>query len=215
MPELSSSERDLTSLEQPTSNPASTQRRRLVATPGAAMPTVVGSDQFLYLIFGPRAPIDFILEWKHSIFEALVIITKIEQDNWHYWGEVDQTDIMSSMGESFVKIKWKIDNIDLTRAKILTLKKLLEYDQGEQFKTLFNSYTMEQNPDLYIISVHEASLNGIQSESGVLGQHSWLAAADEVLGHGALYTKTDTTEVRLFCDNTVRVLCSRCCHVTC
>ena len=123
----------------------------------------------------------------------------------------------SSTGEDAFAVTWNIVNNLQTVSKILSLKKMLDYDLGEQFKTLFN--TMIPNADLYIVSVDEGSLSDIAQQPGAVGQLSGLDESDEVLGYGPLYGTADDGNKYLFCNNVVRRLsyiscCSRrsCCR---
>ena len=166
-------------------------------------PSSTGPDQFLYMNFGPRAPEDLIKQWEWDILHVLEAITKIDYSNWQYSGGMDQ---MSPSGEQSFEVAWKIWNNHQSKAKMLALKKMLDYDLGEQFKTLFNTLIEQYNGDLYIVSVHEGSLSGIQKQAGVLGQHSGLSDADEVLGHGVLYALDESGTGQMFCNNMVCTL---------
>ena len=178
--------------KSPTSYPVNTMR----PTPA---PVSTGPDESLITSFGPRAPEALIVQSQIEIIKVLSAITKIREEYWTYSGG---TQMESSTGELSFEVTWTIVNGYETKAKILALRKMLDFDLGEQFKTLFNDLIKEQNEDLYIISIHESSLAGIGKQANVLGQQTGLSDADEVLGHGALYALDDNGNARWFCNNT-------------
>ena len=96
---------------------------------------------------------------------------------------------------------WKIVNNQHTKAKMLALKKMLDFDSGGQFKTLFNSLT--PSTDMHLIDV--SGLDDIADQGDVLDLmvESWWDI-DDVLGMGLLHTVDPTTmSTRMFCGNTV------------
>lgn len=165
------------------------------------------NPQQIQLGFGPRAPAELITQWYTDIIQVLVTITKIEEENWVYLGADPQ---WTMTGESYVQATWQISTTLQTNAKLLALKKWLDYDNGEQFKTLFNTLMADRNPDVYIIN-YAGGLVDIADQQQVLDLklYDWWSDVPAQLGWGALYVEgvqgsVHTTSQGLFCDNTVR-----------
>ena len=147
-----------------------------------------GEGQYLHLSFTPDIDSNTIIYYSGDIIQVLYEITQIQQ---HYFEYVSST-TLSVVGETYYQGTWRIQNNQQTRAKILSLKKMLDYDAGEQFKTLFNIRL-----DKYVIDV--SGLDDISDQSGVLTlsiEPEW--DMDDVLGLGVLHT-TVAGSKRMFC----------------
>ena len=156
-----------------------------------------GDDALLHLSFGPNSNTDDIYMAKYDIIERLKQVTKIESQ---YFAIQSVTDL-NVLGETYYQSTWNFTNNLKTRAKLLALKKMLDYDDGEQFKTLFNVWS-EWN-DFHVIDV--SGLDGIAEQNGVLDlaiQPQW--NIDNVLGLGVLQAKDGVTDSnRTFCPHSV------------
>ena len=161
-----------------------------------------GMDQYLYLSFTPYNDENMIAYSSNDIIDSLNGITKID----HHYFEFQGTITMNTMGVTYYRGTWKIQNNLQTRAKILSLRKMLDYDDGEQFKTIFNR--LYQFNEIYVVDV--SGLGSIAGQSGVLdlGIQPWWDM-DNVLGLGWLHTMDRmTSSMRMFCPKNV---CSPCC----
>ena len=164
-----------------------------------------GDDQSLHLSFGPNIMYGTDIQmYSWDITERLKQITTIESHWWEFWKYTE----LNVVGETYYQGTWNITNNMETRAKILALKKMIDYDDGEQFKTLFNIWS--QGYDFHVIDV--SGLDGIYDQSGVLDlaiQPEW--NMHNVLGLGVLQMRDAITgSSRLFCPYEV---CFALCHV--
>ena len=124
----------------------------------------------------------------------------------HYF-EFQGTTAMNIVGETYYRGTWNISTNLWTRAKLLSLKQMLDYDKGEQFKTLFNIWS-QWNNEIYVIDV--SGVDTIANQSGVLGlkmEPEW--DMDNVLGLGMLYTMDGiTNSIKTFCPYKVCIIVS-------
>ena len=157
-----------------------------------------GEDQYLHLSFSPHIDQNTIMYYSGDIIQVLYEITRID----HQFFEYVSSTALSVVEETYYQGTWRIENNLQTRAKILSLKEMLDYDDGERFKTIFNIW-LEWNNEIYVIDV--SGLDSIVSQSGVLGlkiQPEW--DIDNVLGFGVLHTMDPITgSMRMFCPNKV------------
>ena len=151
-------------------------------------------------------------QYESSIIEVLERITKIEQSWWHQYpgtpGAKSPTD------DTYIEIACQMLNNEYTNAKIMSLQKMLRFDDGEQFKILFNGFMRNYHADVWLIDMWGM---GVLAGMGIDGQEDVLDLTmdpfydkDELLGFGALYATG--TEQRFFCTNSV---CWRCSWNTC
>ena len=136
--------------------------------------------------------------WR--IIQILRIITKIDDSLWEYsngWSEFEGVTQQYQLA-----IELEIPTNDMTISKMDSWLKLLDYDNTETFKTMFNEL-MEQYHggfSIYMIKVGNPFTIG---EQGYLRQESIF---DDVLGGGVLYTIQYGDEIdrpRTFCNDTV------------
>ena len=156
-----------------------------------------GDDELLHLRFGPNMDENDIIMQQWDIVERLKQITRIESQYFEFW----KTTELNVVGETYYQGTWNITNNLQTRANILSLKKMIDYDGGEQFKTTIN--ILSDWNDFHVIDV--SGLDSIYDQSGVLDlaiQSEW--DIDNVLGLGRLQAKDAVTgNTRTFCPNSI------------
>ena len=161
--------------------------------------------QIITFYFGPSADMPYIQMSvnQQKIKEALTQITKI--DSWSY-GEGSSV----LEGNTFTyqpRIQYEITVTDDTIPKLNSLVQLLEYDNTETFKTLFNEL-MENNGEYNIYMTQVEGYEGWND--GVLEQYNYLKISpifDETMyvqavGGGVLYAE-DAAGFKTFCNDTV------------
>ena len=166
-----------------------------------------GENQLLHLSFSPHISRNAIMYYSGEIIGYLRQISKIEDQYFEFAGTTEM-----NIGVTYYQGTWNISNNLQTRAKLLSLKQILDYDGGEQFKTLFNIWS-QWNNEIYVIDV--SGLDTIYNQSGILGlttQPEW--DMDNVLGLGMLYTWDGiTNSMKTFCPD--KVCIARHCNLPC
>lgn len=171
-------------------------------------PVFFGNQQRFVLGFAPDADeMDIVMMWSEGIYDTLEEITKIDREYWQF-GWTNRTSIM---GEDYYDLIMAIENNLHTKAKMRSLKKMIDYDNGEQFKTIFNAampswmIMMNTGEKGYIINVW--GLDDILDQDDVLElewQSSW-NEAPFVLGWGALRSYRNAGPGDYFCTDQVRL----------
>ena len=162
-----------------------------------------GSNQYIYLNFAPHLGESELEEYESWIIAVLERITKIESQYWRQYAGTQGA--RSPTDDTYIEITCQIENNEYTNAKIMSLQKMLRFDDGEQFTILFNDFIRDYLLDVYIIDMYGM---GVLTDSGIDGQENVLDLSmdpfydkDELLGFGALYATG--TEPRFFCTNSV------------
>ena len=134
------------------------------------------------------------MNYEWDIIQVLKSITKIDQ---HHWTQTAQPESKNMEGEDYWEFTYELANNWDTKARMLSFHKMLVFDGGEQFKTLFN--TLMTIPHIYVIAA--SGLDTIADQANVLDlttRTGWNMS--DVLGMGMLHATNETTHtIQSFC----------------
>ena len=172
-------------------------------------PTENLTPQYIKFYFGPteEAMEMFVMVNEYRIKDILWRITKIEQA---YWQLFDSWFLMEeNTGENQPVMEFQVNTDTLVLPKMASLVKLLEFDNTETFKTLFNELMHADYGEfsIYMTRVADNYFADLDSWSRYLTQESIFNETSSVdaEGGGVLYVMMDGIP-KLFCNDTVYVL---------
>ena len=161
------------------------------------------SGQYITFYFGPSADLWYLQAYEMYTIGVLANITKIDSLYWSYHDS--DSNIEEATGEYQTSVDFEIDSNDETLSKMVSLLELLEYDDTETFKTLFNGMMADIDSNIYITKVDASQIaNDSASWYGYLAQEGEFAEGSNMaVGHGVLYTMSTSSTPQTFCNNTV------------
>ena len=171
--------------------------------------------QYIKFYFGPVAYMDSVDEMVPPVTFILTQITKIEQS---FWSNFDASYVIEQhTGERQPVIEFEIHPEAWMIAKIASFVELLEYENTETFKTLFNEMmehqfeiwvkdgmASEHTPPFLVTRVGDDYFSDLDSWSRYLTQESIFneTSSTDAVGGGVLYVMIDGVP-RTFCNDTV------------
>ena len=164
-------------------------------------PTENLTPQYIKFYFGPTEDsMDmFVMMNFDRIKDILWRITKIEH---HYWEVFDSWFLTEeNTGENQPVVEFQVNTDSWILAKMASLVKLLEFDNTETFKTLFNEFMHSHYGEfsIYMTRVADNYFADLDSWSRYLTQESII---NGTVGGGVLYVMMDGIP-KLFCNDTV------------
>ena len=117
-------------------------------------------------------------------------------------------------GQNQAALQFEIASHENSVPKMASLVELLEFDDTETFKTLFNdmmandtNFTVYADSNIYVTKVDDDYIADIQSWTGYLIQMEGFeypnSESMRAVGQGVLYTMSASQSPQTFCDNTV------------
>ena len=170
--------------------------------------------QYIKFYFGPypkaQSGEDYAMQQVGTIKEVLWKITSIEHmywENYNSWFEIEQ-----NTGEKQPVIEFEIQAETGMVAKIASFKQLLEYDNTETFKAMFNEMIQNQYDEwmtdestwTYMTRVDDDYFSDMDSWSRYLTLESIFDESSSMnsVGGGVLYVMMDGI-AKTFCNDTV------------
>ena len=153
--------------------------------------------------FGPSVDLTYIQNHDFKIINVLSQISKINPQYLSYDDgyTIMETDVLQNQ----VIAKFKIEINNKTIPKIASLKKLLDYDRTETFKTLFNELMVENgDSNIYMTRVDGEYMRTIEKYAGYLDlEHIHDESKPrKALGGGVLFVMHSGIP-KTFCNDTV------------
>ena len=170
--------------------------------------------QYIKFYFGPypnaQSGEAYAMSQVGTIKEVLWKITKIEHTYWDdytSWFEIEE-----NTGERQPVIEFTIEPEDFIVAKMVSFASLLDYDNTETFKAMFNEMIEHQydiwasgeNTRTYMTRVDDDYFSDMDSWSRYLTQLTTFdeSTSNNAVGGGVLYVMIDGVP-RTFCNDTV------------
>ena len=149
-------------------------------------------------------------------FKIIDVLSQISKINTQYLSYDDGYTMMETnvlQNQTIAKLKIETNNENIP--KMVSMKKLLDYDRTETFKTLFNELMVKNgDSNIYLTRVDDGYMKNIKKHSRYLDLQTIYdeSQSNQALGGGVLFVM-DPGIPKTFCNDTVcRILDNRIVH---